>query len=335
MDDLIAEFNSTIEQWKKISLDDPHKGLALADDAVKCAQRIGNLFLTRALAVRGSALRSIGAHNESEKVLLGILASLDARDVAERTDILRRIAYLRAEQRRFDAAMEIIEEAEAASKSLPNHQQGKILLAKGYIYGEAARYHEAIPIFVRALLLLDARECPVSYDVAIHNIIVAISLDEKLDLPTLRSLLRSFDRARHGLSKKSRIFRLKLKWAGAIVDLRLGINNKALSALLSLRREFRLNRRPSVELAMISIDVGQAYIEAEDWERACIMLEKAHSLLEEVEGISPTAASSLAAAIEGLRTNHFNIELLLAARRAFLISNAVKKGARSMQYLSD
>ena len=339
MDDLIAEFNSIIEQWKRISLDDPRKGLALADDAVKCAERLGNAFMARALAVRGSALKLTGAHNESEEVLLGILENLDECDAAQRADVLRRIAYLRVEQRRFDEAILAIDEGIPISRALSRHQQGTMLLAKGFIYGEMAQYHEALSFFAESLALLSPKECPVSYDVAIHNIIVAISLDERIDLATLKVLLKSLDSARRGLTKKSRIFRLKLKWAASLVDLRLGMNNKALTALLGVRRELKRLRRPSIELAMVSIDVAQAYLESGDFDRCCDMLEKALRLIEATEGVNPSAAMSMVECLESLRANQFKIEKLLVARRALLkpdtIARPQREYIRSMQYSSD
>lgn len=336
MDTLIAEFNSIIERWKQTYLDDPQEGLVLAHEAVDCAQKLGKRFMARALAVRGSALKTVGEYNKSEEVLLGTLDTLDEGAVVEKVDLLRRIAYLRAEQRNFDQAIEAIEGAAVIGVDLPKHIRGTILLAKGYIYGEMRRYHEAIPIFAESLLLLSPKECSVSYAVAIHNLIVAISLDERMNLEVLKQLLRSLDSARRGLARKSQLFRLKLKWAGALADLRLGMNNKALSSLLSVRRELRRNRRPKIELAMISIDVAQAYVELKDFTRALNMLERALLLIEKVEGVNPSAVMSMTACIDSLRASQFTVDMLHSARRTFLKPDTVSSNdLRSVQYPSD
>jgi tetratricopeptide (TPR) repeat protein len=201
-------------------------------------------------------------------------------------------------------------------------------------------YHEAIPYLIESLLLIDPELCTVSHDVAIHNLIIAISLDETLNFTTLKDLLAGLDRAGRSLSRKSPIFRLKRKWAGALIDLRLGMNNKAFSTLLGVRRELKRLRRSSVELAMVSIDMAQACIELGSFDRACEMLEKALKLLTEIEGVNPCAVASLGACLEALRANQFEIENLQVARRALLGSNTDNTDVRRecnmpMQYLSD
>lgn len=235
-------------------------------------------------------------------------------------------------------ALATLDEAiEICSNQPPSHDLGTVLLAKGFVYNEMYQPREAIPLLLKALELLDGKACQLSCDVALHNLIVAVSLDERLDRDTLDRILRRLDKARHSLSKKSRTFRVKLKWAEAIVDLRFGMNMKAKRSLIAIRREFRRSRRPTGEIVMISIDLAQAFLNTGDIDRCASILKQALSDLESMEGLAPTALDSLRDCLLALNERRFEIGLLMAARRSILRPSETVFRAEGcqLQYTSD
>lgn len=218
---------------------------------------------------------------------------------------------------------------------LPQHLQGTILIARGFVYGGMGRYRDALTAFCEALERVDHKEDPSAAPIIIHNIVVAISLDEHTDHATLQQVLHKLDSVRKGLGRRSEGLRLRLKWAEALVDLRFGINNRALNSLVAVRRAFRRMHRPSMEFAMVSIDLAQAYIEVGDPVKCLEQLRTALSELQGIESLEPSACEELTECIGSLADKQFEIGMLYLARQGFLKPKKDRQALQTAQYPGD
>lgn len=144
-------------------------------------------------AVLGSALRSISVLDEAEGALNVALAFLDAcqprahPDLLEHARLAQRAAYVRCDQRRFDEALELIDEAlEVYEKADAGQAAACALADRGLILGRTGRRQEAILHLGEALDRLEPEHDPRNFLAAIYN--TALYLHDLADDPQANDL---------------------------------------------------------------------------------------------------------------------------------------------------
>lgn len=320
MDREVEEFETILDRCARVLLENPAAGLPVAGEGIAYAEQLGNLFMSRALANQATALKANGIYLESEEKFNEALTRLgdDRKFDRYKGDILRRMVYLKLDQRQLEIALPLAEQAAELYRTgnASTNDHGKALLSKAIVLLEMDRARESVPIFEECLRMVSSDD--ISYYVALHNLAHAIISTHGFGAEDLSSVLQFLDQARKRLPRGSVLPRIKLKWVEAVAMAKCGINNRALKLMKEIRRELvKLNASP-VEIAVASIDIAQIHINDGDIESCLKALSRAQRLLEKSENISPEAPEAVERCIEVLRENGLHLSIVVETRAIVL-----------------
>lgn len=285
------------EHGARLMMEDVGAVLEWADIGIQLARRYGAIRLARMLGFNGSALRLAGRYDEAESYFSESLSILDHQSPADEADILRRMAWLRADQERLDDASHLAHKAIELSKRYGSkHQLGKALVAAATVWYAQGEYDEAAQYFAEAQRHLDYQTSPSSYYAVSHNL--AAALVKAPNVKRFGSVFAAIKAARKSLPPRAAVARAKLKWIEGLLYLRLGNNHRAVEILSRLFKRFQGTPQ---ECATLAVDLAKAYFELPDLAETCATLEQALKLYRSMEGVNPDFVASIAECLDGLR----------------------------------
>ena len=246
---------------------DPGRAVGVAAAAVKAGARWRQERSLQALvwSVYGSALRGVARLDEAEAALLIAARSVLGGDDEARARVARRLAFLRAEQRRPDAVKPLLSVFLDWGERVGGRTYGLQLVGAGAIWiilgdFEAAaplteaslehlarngdRYHlSAVFNLARCRLELDA--LPADLDAAVR---LAVETERYIEAGTYPEL--------------------RLSWLRGLLLQRLGRHDDALAALRAAKAG--IDERPNgLDQALIMIDLAELHLERGEPEAAC------------------------------------------------------------------
>ena len=227
--------------------------------------------LVKAWAISGGAQLACGHHAAAENSFNEALKLIESEVISSviKSEVYRRLAFLRACQRRLDEALKLADEAVEEVRGQPEKQPLALAMAcRGYVLNELRRFSEAIQVYGKALALIDPKESDAAVRIhlaAVVNLAYAISSSPRHADHT--AALSHIRQARE-MVKGGRRFvpRYRLLWVEGLVWAALGLHARAETAFKVALEGFEALKLP-FETALVKLDLGAIYAVHEEWEK--------------------------------------------------------------------
>ena len=248
--------------------EDPRKSVQLGKLAVAVAENFEPAsyrptlvadMQARAWIFLGNAQWKVSALKESEDSFRRAedLQAQGSGDPLENAELFHRKSALRYSQRRFDEAVELLDQALAIYRRLgARHKTGQALILKGAYLTEARDFERSIPLLRRGLELVDADQDPRSVLAAKHNLV--LQLQEVGEVNEASERLEELRPLYAELGDNMNL--LRLRWLEARLLRAQGDFTAAESAFQEVRKEF-MERGLTYEVAVVAIDLAAVYLE--------------------------------------------------------------------------
>jgi tetratricopeptide (TPR) repeat protein len=177
-------------------------------------------------------------------------------DPIARAEILVLEAVFARAQRRFDEALGLLNQAEAAyRKADDRHMVGRCVLSKATVHGYAGRPERCVPLLRQALDLIDPGRDPRVYLSALQHTVFALNeLGRRQEAMALMPVAREAA-ARIG----SRLDRLRIRWTEGVLALDGGRYEEAEAALLAVKQGL-VEEGIGYDAALVSLDLATLYL---------------------------------------------------------------------------
>jgi len=255
-----------LERCEAIRFEDPKAGLRAVRIAPELAIRVPQhqcrdergwcSLQLDALGVTGSAYRAVADLDFAEKTFL-VATELFADRAGDLAcaRLMQRMAYLRAAQRRFEEADELVEEAIGVyQRRGERHLLGCALVDRGVIYGRSKRFELAVRDLLEALDLLEEKRDSRYHYSAIHNLTHALLNVESVDPREAMTWLRRAQELNH--QPETSLSRVKLLWIEGEALARLGRFREAEEAL-TLAYHRLLEHGAILDAALAGIELAE------------------------------------------------------------------------------
>ena len=177
-------------------------------------------------------------------------------DPLERARLLDLRASLLRAQRRFEAALDLLNRAAGIYRRVgERHLEGRTLLSQALVHGCAGAPEKGIPLLKLATERIDPREEPHLMLAALNNLLVDLTTLGRLD--EAEALLPSVHRA--ALDRGTRFDRSRCRWAEARLNAARGRLEQAETELRQVREEF-LAEGLGYEPALVSLELARLYL---------------------------------------------------------------------------
>lgn len=248
--------------------EDAARAVNWAELALKVAYQLGDAYdphwvrdlRARAHAYLGNARRVLGELRSAEMSFRNadecLALSLTGNDEI-RFEVLDLKASLLREQRRFDEALQLWDEAISYHRQAGDPVQlSGLLVKRAKALEEAGNLPEAIEVLQEAGSILTPETDPRLYWYSRHNLLSCLVAAGHLEeaeqlLPEIRTLSSRME--------QPRINALRLKWIEGRIALGLDRTGEAEDALRQVQKEF-LSRFMGFDAALVSLDLAILYI---------------------------------------------------------------------------
>lgn len=226
---------------------DPRRAVGVAEAARDLAARTEcdarsrqewSVLQAEAWAVLGSAYRGIADLGRAESafnIAAGFLRNAGpagSRDRLVWSRLAQRASYLRCDQRRFEEALSLNEEAMICYREMAELQQfAGSLVDRSLILGRQGETERAVGCLGRALHLLDPASSPRSYLAALHNMTLYLCERAKSSEELQEACRWASMAARQHARYPEGINLLKLHLLEGSIAIRLGATDEGLSKL--------------------------------------------------------------------------------------------------------
>ncbi len=256
-----------LEKSRAAVCGEPQRAVDLATLAVRISAHLGEAYdpewvldlRARAHAHLGNALRVLGELRSAEEAFLeaeGLLRRSLSGNEKVRAEVLSLKASLRMAQRRFDEALEILDDVIAIYKDghpedRDLHLAGRALVQKAFTEIENCEPEKAIPLLGEAEPLLDRERDPRLLLCLRHNLLHSLAkvgrfAEGDARVPEVRALC---------LEIGGDLDLVRLRWVEGKIDFGLGRLAAAEAAFREVQEEF-LNRRLGYDAALVSLDLA-------------------------------------------------------------------------------
>ncbi len=260
-------FELLLDRSRQATFEDPRRAEDLLRLALEVAERLSPeehgpgssaAAKTRAWAWLGNALRLLGDFRQAELAFQAAELHLSRSwlDPLDEALILELKAPLRRAQRRFDEAVELLEDAVAIYREVNEpHLQGRALMVKGLALQYKGELEAAADDFRASLLLLDATREPRLMVMGRHNLIGCLhaagrSAEAAALIPGARRLYEQVG---------ALTYLPRLRWTEGRVLVTLGRPAEAEAALLEVRDHF-VEEGMAFDAALVSLDLSTLYL---------------------------------------------------------------------------
>ncbi len=208
----------------------------------------------------GSACRAMARFDEAEAALLIAARVLPASDILNRAEVLRRLAYLRADQRRKAEAFEMMDAVMAYWRPRGGRELGKRLISSAAIHGRFYEFARVAADAEEALTLLQHNGDRFHLS-AVYNLAAA-----RLELSSSRRELQAaaLNVAEAGRYTQAGTFtELRMHWLVGKLMRRLGQLDNAVAALERARVGIEA-RADGYDRALLLLDLAEVHLERGD-----------------------------------------------------------------------
>jgi tetratricopeptide (TPR) repeat protein len=260
--DLLLEQSSALHRKEPIYAEKTARlALEIADRIVPAekSHALANDLRARAWAYVGNTRRILSDFEAADTAMAKAEAFLEegSGDPLERARILDLKASLLREQRRFHQALTTIDLVISIYHRIRDtHREGRALVSKAMILGYAGEQEKGIPLFFRALDLIDQAREPHLVLAAMNNLLV--DLTDLGRFTEARALLPEVKRRLEEVGVRSD--RTRVCWTEARLESALGHKVEAEAKLRGVRQEF-IAAGVGYNAALASLDLAKIFLE--------------------------------------------------------------------------
>lgn len=290
-----------IEKSRGLRYEDPERMLEWADSARRIAdscstedagsaRKLADLR-AGAWSQYSNALRVRAQLPEAEAAMAQAQAFLAAGtgDPVLRAHLLHQMASLHTTQRRFEPAIELLEEAAEIYRDLgDDHRLAQAMVMQATAYVQSGEGESAIRLLNRAIPRIDQEQDPYLLLAACHNLVLSyVHLDQPEQALSLYSETRHLYR-----DLDDPLILLRSTWQEGMLLRDLGHLRAAEAALLRARDGF-LERNLSYEVAVIALDLAAIYVKLGEGDRLRETVSTALPIFRALRGEREMIASLL------------------------------------------
>jgi len=258
------------EHLNELNFTDPRAALPwakLTPELVRKTFKADLEWMSLALGILGSSYLLCSEHAKSEETLTEALDCTLGHGIS-RADILRRLAYLKGCQKKYQEATSLAEEAlgilreHGDSESIANG-----LSCLGYTLALECKYSASVLAYGEALALIDPKQSKVSERIhlgASTNLIYVMASARPKNQKAALGLVRRARELVKG-SKRS-VARYRLLWIEGTIWESVGLHRRAETAFTLARDGFVTQKMP-FEIALISLSLGTILQLSGEWEQ--------------------------------------------------------------------
>ena len=311
------------DHCEEVLFHDPGAARRLAEIALRLAHSLpegrGSLprnqdLLVRACWINGSYWRKVGLPKYAEspyKKALGIKGISNS----VRATLYLNLAVLRASQKRFNEAEQLVDRAEKIHQAEGDSKGvGHALSIRGYIYNESGRFADAVPQLGKALSTINPHldpECGRFHYSATHNLGYAIS-----QCPSPRALGDAqiqLHRARKTIGARRRsVPRYKLYWVEGKALVKLG-STKIGERRFTYAHKGLLELHAFSEAALVELDISVIYRDEGRWDELEELAAKSFERFQELSA-GEEALAALSLWLRAVRKRNLEDEILVKVR---------------------
>jgi len=257
-----------LEECSVLSREEPSRAEEIARLALDIADQIepkdrshalANDLRARAWAHIGNTRRILSDFEAAEAAMASAESLLEegSGDPLERARVLDLKSSLLREQRRFDQALTTIDLVISIYHRIrETHREGRALVSKAMILGYAGEQETGIPLFFRALQLIDQEREPHLVLAAMNNLLVDLT-----DLGRFAEARRLLPEVKRRLEEVgTRPDRTRVSWTEARLEANLGYTMEAEAKLRRVREEF-IADGIGYNAALASLDLAKIFLE--------------------------------------------------------------------------
>jgi tetratricopeptide (TPR) repeat protein len=257
-----------LERCFVLNREEPGQAEETARLALDIADRIGpedgshilaNDLRARAWAYIGNTRRILADFRAAETAMTKAEALLEegSGDPLERARVLDLKASLLRSQRRFDLALATIDQVISIYRRIhEDHRQGRALISKAMILGDAGEQEESVRLVSRAMVFIDPEKEPRLALAALNNLLV--DLTDLGRFKEARELLPEVQRRLEEVG--TRTDRTRVYWHEARLDAEFGRPADAEAKLRRVREEF-IAEGAAYSAALSSLDLAKIFLE--------------------------------------------------------------------------
>lgn len=287
-------FELLLDRSRQALFEDPRRAEDLLRLTLDVAERLSpeeygrgasEAARTRAWAWLGNALRLLGDFRQAELAFqtAELYLSRSWLDPLDEALLLELKAPLRRAQRRFDEALELLEEAVAIYREVNEpHLQGRALMVKGLALQYKGDFEAAAEDFRTSLFLLDGTREPRLLVMGQHNLIGCLheaghSAEAAALIPEARRLYEQVG---------ALTYLPRLRWTEGRILTALGRPAEAEAVLLEVRDRF-VEEALAFDAALVSLDLSTLYLgqgrpeETKDLAAELIPIFQSHEIYHE------------------------------------------------------
>lgn len=248
------------------AFEEPAQAVNLAELGVHVVQNLGTAYdphwvldlKARAHACLGNARRVLGELRSAETAFRHAetyLAESSTGNQQVRAEILDLKASLLRDQKSFDEAFRLLEEAAALCEEAGDeHGMGVVLLKKAKVLEETGELEQAVALLLRAVERIDPSRSERLAVYALHNLVWTLTTAGRHE--EARDLLPRVQELFQGTAKP--IDFIRLRWAEGRIASGLGRREEAEATFVAVRQEF-LRHGMGYDAALVSLDVAILY----------------------------------------------------------------------------
>lgn len=255
-----------LRKSREAAFEDPARSVNLAELGLKVAYNLDDAYdphwvldlRAKACAYLGNARRVLGELRSADTAFRDAHEHLDRSMTGNervRAEVIDLEASLRREQRRFDSALSLLDEAVDLYLEMDDrHRQGRSLISKAKVLEEMGNLEAAIDLLPRALGMIDPEQDPSLDTYGRYNLVGCLVMAARFDeaqrlLPEVRSL---FER----LSRPLELVRLR--WAEGAIAAGIGRMDEAEQIYRDVQQNF-LRLGLAYDAALVSLDLALLY----------------------------------------------------------------------------
>jgi tetratricopeptide (TPR) repeat protein len=255
-----------LQKSREATFSDPGKGVELANLALRIVRHLGKAYdpnwvmdlRARCFAYLGNARRVLGELRSADDAFVkaeNCLARSMSGNVEVQAEILDLKSSLRRAQRRFDEALDLIDQSLSLYREAGEAQGiAKSLIQKAKVLEEVGDLSGAIDLLQQFTQEIDSNREGQLFTYGRFNLLCSLILAERHEeaerlLPEIQGLLQ-------GTAQPLDLVRLR--WAEGNIHLGLGRRGPAEAAFREVQREF-LERQMGYDAALVSLDLARLY----------------------------------------------------------------------------
>jgi len=294
-----------LDSFGEETLEDPQLGRHWAEIGLELVSKVEEssgitqpVLRARAMTVLGNSYRAIGDTERADEVYrqaLGLYRHL--RAPLDRADLRRRIGYLRIDQRLFDEALDELEASRDVFQAAEAEERhGLVLMAIGHLYQEQGDTDKALVRLVKALPKLEKSDRSKAKQVLMHNIVGTLAASPNLDATTVAEAIELVrkSRAKRGDRYGHRVCTFsdaKARWVLGLLYWRISKRRPRAIELLESSREDLASLGSPLDVAVLSLNLGEMYAHKNRWTELERMASEALQLLEPISGSAEAIAA--------------------------------------------